>query len=204
MADDLNHMSSSMIDRNTGNDIELIASRALDRIVALTIFGTDAPHAIMSEYDLPWFSTDIEAAWKVVEKLDNMGWYVTITRLGHGSALHPTPRYWACSTWPPDQYSSGDTVCVAICRAALRAISTRNTANDLNQRPDFGPPEMMPWEDMPETWRQLWPMAPLKGQPLYSLTTPQLTGRRDWIERTGLYASLLPVIEEILAARMGE
>ena len=76
--------------------------------------------------------------------------------------------------------------------------------DDLSKRPDFGPPEMMPWEDMPETWRQIWPMAPLKGQPLYGMTSMQLIGRRDWIERTGLYANLLPVIIEILQSRMGE
>ena len=77
-------------------------------------------------------------------------------------------------------------------------------SDDLSQRPDFGPPEAYPWDDIPDSWRTLWPVNPLKGLALYSLTTPQLIGRRDWIERTGLYESLLPVIEEILAARMGE
>ena len=75
--------------------------------------------------------------------------------------------------------------------------------DELSKKPDFGSPEAMPWE-VPESWRQLWPMVPLKGQPLYGMTSMQLIGRRDWIERTGLYGHLLPVILEILQSRMGE
>ena len=76
--------------------------------------------------------------------------------------------------------------------------------DDLSQRPDFGPPEMLPWDEMPEPWRQLWPFAPLKGLPLYAMTTMELIGRRDWIERTGQLGTFVPVIEEILQSRMGE
>ena len=75
--------------------------------------------------------------------------------------------------------------------------------DDLSHRPDFGPEESLPWE-VPEAWTTPWPYGHMRGIPLYQMSTKQLMEQRDWIERTGGAAELLPIIEDILHARMGE
>ena len=98
--------------------IDLPAGRELDRAVALAIFGTDAPHAIMSEYDLPWFSTDIEAAWEVVGRLGE------ICEIQWHPQSEPAWRA-IIKLYGPDGWAAyGDTAPLAICRAALMFCKT--------------------------------------------------------------------------------
>lgn len=63
-------------------------------------------------------STDIAAAWLVVEKMRERGWWVTIKA---------TPRTYFVEMNNPDVVSytvkaSGDAVATALCRAALAAV----------------------------------------------------------------------------------
>lgn len=131
------------------------AGRGLDRAVALAIFGTDAPHAIMAEYDLPYFSTDIACAWEVVEKLqgqhppdtedcfplEGSTWHL---HLSHDDEWdnHKMLRNWPKHPqWEAifdngcgGAYVYADTAPLAICRAALEA--TRG-----HSEPLAGPPQ---------------------------------------------------------------
>lgn len=74
---------------------------------------------------LPAYSTEISAAWQVVEKLDALGFYVTVDRLGHD------PRFWRAEThtWDADEggrvgdnWHDAETAPHAICLAALAAV----------------------------------------------------------------------------------
>ena len=78
---------------------------------------------------IPAYSTDIAAAWGVVERLYNEHWIVSI------GSLAENPRGWRCelcNMWPDDFEraptdieANGDTAPLAICRAALLAAMER-------------------------------------------------------------------------------
>jgi hypothetical protein len=89
-----------------------------------------SPFRIGDRYDhlfVPWApSTNIAAAWQVVEKLYSEGWTINVGSL----AAHP--RGWRCTLTqmhaddfykhPQTWEANADTVCLAICRAALLAV----------------------------------------------------------------------------------
>jgi hypothetical protein len=105
---------------STPNSVTREAGRALDREVALAIFGTDAPHAITPEYDLPYFSTDIECAWRVVEEFTRAGKCVSIDYRTTSARRPETPPYWI-QIFPPHACAGAETAPHAICLAALKA-----------------------------------------------------------------------------------
>jgi hypothetical protein len=118
---------------------EMPAGREMDALVAEKVFGTTAPHRIMAAHHLPPFSTDIEAAWEVVEKMrDRMAGVIYFPP----SSVEPPRGSWVAGVqdagsmvaWfegmlygdPPDQilpWSYAETAPLAICRAALKAAA---------------------------------------------------------------------------------
>lgn len=75
-------------------------------------------------HDVPNYSTDIAAAWQVVEKLTDTGEFCLIT-------CTDKPIKWICELMDddPDERTERDrcdSVCLAICRAALRSREAAN------------------------------------------------------------------------------
>lgn len=120
------------------------AGREMDAVVAERVMGRRAtmlptslseadPHVV--DYSIsrgfsrcPSYSTSIAAAWEVVEKMDSLGWYLTLDRLHQKEA----GRFWRCE-WMKyteedercgDCWEDGDTPAHAICRAALQALAS--------------------------------------------------------------------------------
>ena len=69
----------------------------------------------------PDYSADIAAAWQVLEKLKERGFFAMVST--------PTPGFknWECRGWQPDPdrnrfIAHGKTAALAICRAALLAL----------------------------------------------------------------------------------
>ena len=77
--------------------------------------------------DVPHFSTDIAAAWQVVEKMSKRGFWCQIR---NEFEAHGGPDCWAGFTphsttgWngAPDHWTQADTAPMAICLAALKAV----------------------------------------------------------------------------------
>ena len=93
----------------------LAAGRELDALVAEKVMGW-VPGAGFAN-DTYWsFSTDIAAAWQVIEKMLNDG---------YGTSIADGPHGWSVafgSTEKPFADADGDTPALAICRAALAAL----------------------------------------------------------------------------------
>lgn len=102
--------------------------RALDAAVHTHVFGwIEAPSGLvyvhqetgkLADLRVPHYSTDIAAAWLVVERMTSQGWWLEIdhggvdwkiTFYGLGDDPFPTER--------------ADTAPEAICRAALEAVA---------------------------------------------------------------------------------
>ena len=133
---------------NAGQIREMEAGRELDALVAEKVMGwtmgdyepglyyttrPGGPVAVISPTWTPRMpfhrflpSTDIAAAWEVVERLYDLRWII-----GLGS-LAQNPRGWRCelcNMWeddferaPSDIEANADTAPLAICRAALLAV----------------------------------------------------------------------------------
>ena len=98
------------------------AGRALDALIYTAVFGSEhSRHASLEEVfaHIPHYSTDIAAAWLVVEEMDRRGWKVDVQ-----NRYRPT---WACHV----HFASPDNRSVyvhtwyaplAICLAALEAV----------------------------------------------------------------------------------
>lgn len=69
--------------------------------------------------ELPRFSTDISAAWQVVDKLRSQGRFMSIAILGDG--VHVSLDGGAGGGWHGGTYRE-ETAPLAICRAALKAV----------------------------------------------------------------------------------
>lgn len=110
---------------------ELPAGRELDCEVAMKVFGGKTGRFITSEegevYEgLPMYSTDIAAAWEVVGLLANG------THGGFDCGIDWDGGWWATFEPSPDEkYSehNADTAPLAICRAALKALASRDTSS---------------------------------------------------------------------------
>lgn len=121
--------------------IDLPAGRELDALIAEKVMGWAPVHDGLNfrwadggdyekrhRYVCDWSpSTDIAAAWQVVERMDSLGWYLTIDRLSSGERV----RFWRCE-WMRyteenekcgDCWEDADTAPLAICRAALEAVA---------------------------------------------------------------------------------
>ena len=77
-------------------------------------------------------------------------------------------------------------------------------SDELSQRPDFGPPETLPWEPIPDSWRTPWPWGNDRGQPLWTLDSKQLVEKVEWCVERNVAAELVAIMEDILHARQGE
>lgn len=118
-------------------------SRNLDAVVAEKVMGwfvtnywaagvprqgLAAPKGTILDIDqYPAYSSDIAAAWQVVEKMVDLGWHPKIT----GRFSGPTDPWWAgftaqnCTGWngrPDYAASDPDSLPTAICLAALRTV----------------------------------------------------------------------------------
>ena len=69
------------------------------------------------------YSTDIAAAWRVVEAMRVAGWYTKVED-GHDGPPSENPRGWHCRVSRAYDWFEGwaDTAPLAICRAALAAV----------------------------------------------------------------------------------
>ncbi len=110
-------------------------SRALDAEVAEKVMGwhcdgefnwRDENNVMQDWVDSWWPSTDIADAWQVVEKMQERGavfGYQTIKEGVRGNfawfGVLPTPA----SSFHEDFYGEGETAPLAICRAALEALT---------------------------------------------------------------------------------
>jgi hypothetical protein len=81
-------------------------------------------------HELPPFSSDISAAWQVVEKTKERGWLVHILQCTDGFVVNAREYHLpADGDWGKSMLASGlvqveaDTAQLAICRAALRAVA---------------------------------------------------------------------------------
>jgi hypothetical protein len=116
-------------------DIEKLEGRQLDAAVAERVMGADKekeidlamldPSGVIDSFRdtiwaniLPHYSTDIAAAWRVVEKLREEGWQVVINVLDDGAEVAVTRHEMAGHL-----YEFADTAPLAISRAALRAVA---------------------------------------------------------------------------------
>ncbi len=94
------------------------AGNKIDMLVELDVFGW--PKGYDDARDIPPYSTDINAAWKVVEKLREDGLYLTMNADAFSAGypqFNPGSGWW-CSF----KYSAlAETAPLAICRAALLA-----------------------------------------------------------------------------------
>ena len=71
------------------------------------------------------FSTDIAAAWEVLEKLKDDSWYINVS---WNDTIPGVENYWSCWGWRSSDTTKGSapTAPLAICRAALAAVRARN------------------------------------------------------------------------------
>lgn len=113
----------------TPDPIALPAGRSLDAIIASRVFHqTWQGGAPIPGYDgrWPWpppYSTDVAAAWKVVEWLRDRAAHPDISPTGGEGADYPDG--WQVTFYdhgkPGWATAWGDTMPVAVCRAALKA-----------------------------------------------------------------------------------
>jgi hypothetical protein len=108
-------------------DTELVAGRELDALVAERVMGwvqeEPQPHPVNSFAIYfggpPPYSTDIAAAWQVVERMREQEYSIALdsdTWLKHPYAVHFIGGNSGCVS------CTADTAPLAICRAALKAV----------------------------------------------------------------------------------
>lgn len=125
----------------TINPAEMPAGRELDGLVAERVMGR-CPHREQRRYvhqsdtgfecvacgkdvygreNCPAYSTSIEAAWQVVEKLKADGWWIAVE---HEAPDDPERAWGACLSPNPHLpvWEMAETAPLAICRAALMAV----------------------------------------------------------------------------------
>ena len=103
--------------------LQLEAGRELDALVMESVFGikrNDGTEQYVIGHNLPHFSTDISAAWEVVEKMIELKMFINI---GHGGIL------WRINVSSRKMYErleytgiTAMTAPLAICRAALLVV----------------------------------------------------------------------------------
>ena len=104
-----------------GREMDALVAEMMDEDVFLPV-GHKEPVIAIDECRggiriMPNYSTDIAAAWMVVEKLEEQSVALTITSMG------PKGQYFAYCTYDSKTISKvwDDTAALAICRAALMA-----------------------------------------------------------------------------------
>ena len=101
---------------------EMPAGRELDALVAEKVMGWD--HYPSKHEIVPAYSTDIAAAWEVVEKMRSDDWWAQIAQ--------DNTDIWDAKLWrgEPDRwfptmetYGNAPTAPLAICRATLKTVN---------------------------------------------------------------------------------
>jgi len=108
---------------------ELEAGRELDALVAEKVMGwkklNDTGLSWRSPDEgfsnLPYFSTDISAAWQVVEKMRETRWIEVHSTIDGEWAAFYTPIGTTDMNQAIHEYAKASTAPLAICRAALKA-----------------------------------------------------------------------------------
>jgi Phage ABA sandwich domain len=102
-------------------DIEnMPAGRSLDFLIAERVMHEDV---MKSQFAPMRYSTDIADAWQVVEKLREQGFPLHIQCLQNPQNPYGVAGYHDLRT---DAWIWADTAPLAICRAALKAVSQEN------------------------------------------------------------------------------
>lgn len=106
---------------------EFEAGRELDALVAEKVMGRILipdevlKHTSATNFeDIPAYSTDISAAWQVVEKMLELGAYVDIGIDKYGAQVQ-LDNY--DGKWESGESIRADNAPLAICRAALKALA---------------------------------------------------------------------------------
>ena len=102
----------------------LKANRELDAAVAERVMGEEWTHISPDRVwdDIPAYSTDISAAWQVVLKLVEMGYYVDIGVDEHGAQVQLDKFGGRDINWILGESIRGKDAPEAICRAAPKAV----------------------------------------------------------------------------------
>lgn len=123
-----------------GETTILEAGTALDWEIARRVFGWTAvgvpsidqvwfyaPTGKSTRHEIPPFSSDIAAAWNVIERMQELGWWARLT-----TPFEPG-QPWFCGFTPlgtsgwngrPDHQEGAETMPLAICRCALKALAS--------------------------------------------------------------------------------
>lgn len=104
----------AMIGKRTDID-SLPAGRELDALIHDKVMGLEW---CIEHPELQPYSTDISAAWEVVEKLNHHGFLLSFL-----NTRSPGNRYLVEFRDKGDYVAAADTAPLAICRAALKALS---------------------------------------------------------------------------------
>lgn len=128
-----------MTDQTTRETTEVrTAGRELDALVAEKVMGWKrygrrnsgtwtAPGGFnASAGSWPTYSTDIAAAWEVVEAMQKKAW---VTEVSADCFVDGRPAGFTAHCWYDDDsrhYATADTAPLAICRAALQAMEARH------------------------------------------------------------------------------
>ena len=128
------------------------AGREMDALVAEKVFGCrvshnlrgiprcwcgngpERPHNDTQAERLPFYSQDISGAWKVMEKMWGAR-SVSIYYPGPYPGVKTIRAFWATDNPPRYASAEGDTVPLAICRAALTALKSGEKDAVLNSLP---------------------------------------------------------------------
>jgi len=102
----------------TRNEIlNMPAGREMDALIAKEVFGLDVKHDWHWQHTTQAYTTEIGAAWKVVDKLVRFS--ITIESFPKGVLCR---FFGAGQTTAGDAVGWADTAPLAICRAALLAV----------------------------------------------------------------------------------
>lgn len=100
---------------------EKVMGRPTERYAGAVVFSVD-PNSIQGVYPLdyivPHYSTDIAAAWEVVEKVYD--WNFRLERFEGLSKDYYGAQFFLNGEW---HYGEADTAPLAICLAALKAVT---------------------------------------------------------------------------------
>lgn len=125
--------------RQAGRDLDIqIAEQVMGWKPTETVGLWDLPEGgRVSVWNLPPYSTDMRAAWLVVDEMHRSGWSFALWSTHELSSVLPMPlAAFKRSVHPPSLYGdqgdltasgSGETPALAICRAAISAREEART-----------------------------------------------------------------------------
>ena len=129
-----------MVEMEAGRELDaLVAEKVMGWVLNRHEFGSELPGGPLKSLGiapdgshimgLPHFSTNISAAWEVVERLDALGyWFQGRTRFDNegehddGCWAGFTPHLTTGWNGQPDHYTNAPSMPHAICLAALKAV----------------------------------------------------------------------------------